>query len=404
MGEGKNIRIHDDVSCVLCGAAGMGIQTIENILPLVLKLSGYNVFANKEYMSRVRGGSNSTEIRISSRRVSSYVDRMDIFVPLDKEAIPHLHKRISDETVIIGDREKLSTDYDVIDVPFSNMAKEIGGAIYENIIAVGMLSGIFDLEVDKVEDYIRQHFSKKSDEIVRNNITAFSKGYEIGRGFCKEGRFCVEIEKNPGVADELLLSGAEALGLGAIAGGCSFISAYPMTPSTGVFAFLARHADAFDIIAEQAEDEIAAMNMQLGAWYAGARGMVTTAGGGFALMIEAVSLAGMLESPAVISLGQRPGPATGLPTRTEQGDLELALYSGHGEFPRVIYAPGTLEEAFVLMQKAFNMADRYQIPVFVLSDQFLVDAVYNIPSLDSLGTEIERHVVKTEKNYSASVK
>ena len=148
-------------------------------------------------------------------------------------------------------------------------------------------------------------------------------------------------------------------------GGCDFVSAYPMTPSTGILTFLSKHADKLGIITEQAEDEISAVNMALGAWYAGSRGFVVTAGGGFALMAEALSLSGMIESPLVISLGQRPAPATGLPTRTEQGDLEQALYSGHGEFPRIIFSPGTVEEAFYITQKAFNLADKYQVPVII---------------------------------------
>jgi 2-oxoglutarate ferredoxin oxidoreductase subunit alpha len=147
------------------------------------------------------------------------------------------------------------------------------------------------------------------------------------------------------------------------------------------------------------EDEIAAINMALGAWYAGARAMVSTSGGGFALMTEGVSLAGMLESPIVIHLAQRPGPATGLPTRTEQGDFELALYAGHGEFPRIILAPGRIEDAFYLTQNAFNLADKYQVPVFVLTDQYFMDSYYNLPSFDPSRTKIERHVVKTTKEY-----
>jgi 2-oxoglutarate ferredoxin oxidoreductase subunit alpha len=201
------------------------------------------------------------------------------------------------------------------------------------------------------------------------------------------------------VKDQILLNGAEAVGLGAIAGGCNLVAAYPMSPSTGVLVFLAKHANEFGLIAEQAEDEIAAINMAVGAWYAGARAMASTSGGGFALMTEGLSLAGMLESPLVIHLAQRPGPATGLPTRTEQGDLELALYAGHGEFPRIILAPGRIEDAFYLTQKAFNLADKYQVPVFVLTDQYLMDSYYNIPSLDLSRTKIEKHVVKTTEDY-----
>ncbi|GBE00539.1 2-oxoglutarate oxidoreductase subunit KorA [bacterium BMS3Abin07] len=399
MNKGSTVKISGDVSIVLCGAAGQGIQTIEQILPRVLKRAGYNVFATKEYMSRVRGGSNSTQIRVSSRRVSAYLDRIDILIPLDNAAIPHLKKRISPDTVIIGDSEKLSSDLEFIDVPFSGLAKKIGGTIYENIVAVGMLSGMFRLDIEMVSDFIMKFFSKKKEDIVRNNITAFKKGYETGTDFCRSGKFCIDIGTDKEAAEEILISGSEAVGLGAIAGGCNFISAYPMTPSTGVFTFLAQHSDNFDIIVEQAEDEIAAMNMQLGAWYAGARAMVTTSGGGLALMVEGISLAGMIESPAVIYLAQRPGPATGLPTRTEQGDLEMALYSGHGEFPRVIYTPGTLEDAFYLTQKAFNVADKYQIPVFVLSDQNLADLIYNLPLPDMSAVNVERYIIKTGSDY-----
>lgn len=200
------------------------------------------------------------------------------------------------------------------------------------------------------------------------------------------------------IQEEILLNGAEAVSLGAISGGCNFISAYPMSPSTGVLIFLSQHAEEFNIIAEQAEDEISAINLALGAWYAGARGMVTTSGGGFALMEEGVSLAGMLELPMVIHLAQRPGPATGLPTRTEQGDLELALYSGHGEFPRIIYAPGGIQDLFYLTQRAFNLADKFQIPVFVLTDQYLMDSYYNTMEFKLTEMDIERYTRKTKKN------
>jgi 2-oxoglutarate ferredoxin oxidoreductase subunit alpha len=201
------------------------------------------------------------------------------------------------------------------------------------------------------------------------------------------------------VAGQILINGAEAVGLGAIAGGCDFVSSYPMSPSTGVLVFLAQHGREFDLIAEQAEDEIAAVNMALGAWYAGARAMVTTSGGGFALMTEGVSLAGMIESPLVVHLAQRPGPATGLPTRTEQGDLDLALYAGHGEFPRIIFAPGSICEAVELTRKAFHLADRFQIPVFVLTDQYLMDSHYNLDAPDLSEVDIARHVIETESGY-----
>jgi len=394
----------DEVSVVLCGEAGQGIQTVEQILARYLKLSGFHVFATKEYMSRVRGGSNSTEIRISSKRVSAYLDRIDILIPFHPGALKHVEKRITPETIVLGDKEIISKDSplevkEFIDIPFSKIASDIGGRIYVNIIAAGVVLGTVGVEQHLLTNFIREVFSKKSDDVIKRNIEAIKKGYEVGTQILNSGKIEFTIRSSPGIKDENLLNGSEAVGLGALAGGCKFLSSYPMSPSTGVMVFLSQQMDDFDIVVEQAEDEISAINMAIGASYGGARSMVTTSGGGFALMIEGVSLAGMLEIPVVIHLGQRPGPATGLPTRTEQADLELALYSGHGEFPRIILAPGNLKDAFFLTQKAFNLADKYQIPVFVLTDQYLLDSLMNLPLLDISDTRDENHVVKTYKGY-----
>jgi 2-oxoglutarate ferredoxin oxidoreductase subunit alpha len=397
-------KFKDDISIVLCGEAGQGIQTVERILTHVLKRSGFNVFATKEYMSRIRGGSNSTEIRASSKKVSAVLQKMNILIPLSKGAIEHVKRRISPETIIIGEKENIPNDlpvekYQVIEVPFSKMASDIGGRVYSNIIGTGVISGLLKVEREILQGYIKQHFSKKSEEIIMRNIEAVKKGYEIVGDLLNKEKIEVDIQKSPQTKEEILINGAEAVGLGALAGGCNFISSYPMSPSTGVLVFFSQQMSDFGVIAEQAEDEISAINMAIGAWYAGGRAMVTTSGGGFSLMTEGLSLAGMLETPVVIHLAQRPGPATGLPTRTEQADLELALYAGHGEFPRIIFAPGKLEDGFYLTQRAFNLADQYQIPVFILTDQYFIDSYYNIPVLDVAKTKIESHVIKTDKNY-----
>lgn len=389
----------DDISIVLCGAAGQGIQTIEHILTQVLKLSGYNVFATKEYMSRIRGGSNSTEIRVSLKRVAAYLDRIDLLVPLDNNAIPHLESRISSSTVILGEQAKLATKLEITDIPLSVIAAEIGGQIYANMVAIGVIAGLFRCEKALLDRYLAAYFAKKGESIVEKNRQAVRKGYKIGADLLDKGKITIDIESDDKVGEEMLITGAEAVSLGAIAGGCTFIAAYPMSPSTGVLTFLAQHAKEFGIIAEQAEDEISAINMVLGAWYAGARGLASTSGGGFALMEEGLSLAGMIESPAVIHLAQRPGPATGLPTRTEQGDLELVLYAGHGEFPRAILTPGSIEDAFHLTRHAFNLAAHYQVPVFVLTDQYLIDSLANIPPFDVSDLRAERHIVETSTGY-----
>lgn len=395
-----------DVSIVLCGQAGMGIQTVEGILTRMLKGAGYNVFATKEYMSRVRGGNNSTQIRVSSGPVCAFVNRTDLLIPLNKGAIEHLREqdRVSKDTIVLAEAEIVGKEvtkgpFRFYEAPFNKIATGLGNRIYSNVVAVGMLAGLLGMKQEEIRDYVRQYFSPKAADVVEKNGQAAEAGFKLAEDVARQAGINFNITVDEAVKDQILLSGGDALSLGAIAGGCNFISAYPMTPSTPVLIFLARNGRDFGIIAEQAEDEIAAINMAIGAWYAGARAMVSTSGGGFALMVEGLSLAGMLESPVVINLGQRPAPATGLPTRTEQADLEFALYSGHGEFPRIIFAPGTLQQAFYLTARAFNLADKFQMPVFILSDQYIVDSYYNIPGYDLSKVKVEKYFVKTGADY-----
>jgi len=391
------------ISIVLCGQAGQGIQTVERLLTRILKKAGYNVFATKEYMSRVRGGMNSTEIRVSERPVNAFINRIDILVSLNKGGVKHLQERISSETIILGEKEifadEVQEEIRFIDVPFTKIAFDVGNKIYSNTVAVGALTGLLGLKPKTTLNSVRQFFSEKSDDIINKNLEAAEKGYEATVKTAKTSNIKLNVGDNSAVNSQILINGAEAIGLGAIAGGCNFVSSYPMSPSTGVLVFLAQNSRNFRVITEQAEDEIAAINMAIGAWYAGARAMVTTSGGGFALMTEGLSLAGMLETPIVIHLAQRPGPATGLPTRTEQADLELAVYAGHGEFPRIIFAPGTLEDGFYLTQKAFNLADKFHVPVFVLTDQYYIDTYYCTESFDLKNCNIEKHFVETSKGY-----
>jgi 2-oxoglutarate ferredoxin oxidoreductase subunit alpha len=396
------LRLNEDVSIVLCGEAGQGIQTVEHILTRTLKLSGYHVFSTEEYMSRIRGGSNSTLVRVSSNRVSAPEDRIDLLIPFSPGSISHVQKRISPNTVLLGDKKIYGNEYQserAIDVPLSEIASEVGGPIYSNTVAVALLAGLLKVDKDVLNQYLRHHFAGKDETIVHKNIEAARRGYELSDEILRNGTLQIDPVKHNEVKEEILIDGVEALAMGAIAAGCNFLSFYPMSPSTAVAVFLAEHSKDFGIIVEQAEDEISAMNMVIGAWYAGARGLASTSGGGFALMVEGLSLAGMIESPLVIHIGQRPGPATGLPTRTEQGDLLFALHSAHGEFPRIILAPGTIEDCFYLAQKAFDLADRYQVPVFILTDQYLLESHYNIPSLDSARIPLQKHFIETKQGY-----
>ena len=389
-----------DVSIVICGEAGQGIQTVESILIQAFKFGGYHVCSSKEYMSRVRGGENSTEIRVSSKRVFAYVNRIDILIAISKGAIDHLKERISKNTIIIGDEETLKyvENEDVLKIPFLKIARDIGGPIYANVIAAGVLSRILNIDKEIFNECLTIMFGRKGEKILNGDIKAGDEGYKIGENILKSDIIKIEIDKNSKIKNELLLEGSEVVGMGCIAGGCRFMASYPMTPSSALQVFIAKYSEDFNMIFEQSEDEISAINMGLGAFYAGARAMVATSGSGFALMEEGVGLARINETPIVIYLGQRPGPAVGLPTRTSQEDLDLALY-GHGETPKIIFAPGKLEDAFYLSQRAFNIADKYQIPVFILSDQYFADIYCNIPSINLENIKIENHFIKTKENY-----
>lgn len=386
---------------MLGGAAGQGIQTVEAMLVAVLKSEGYHVFASKEYMSRIRGGSNSTEIRITGKARRAFVRRIDLLLALDAGVVPHLEERITQHTVVLGEREKIGqTVAHTVSVPFARFATEIGHPIYASTIAVGVVLGMLQADEAPFHAYLRRRFARKGEDVVAKNIEAAKKGYAHGVHVCFVEGIEIHIPRPPKNRTEpLLMEGVSALGLGVLAAGCNFVSSYPMSPGTGLLTFLAEHGKDFGVVVDQAEDEIAAINIGLGAWYGGARAIVTTSGGGFSLMSEGVSLSGMIETPIVIHIGQRPGPATGLPTRTEQADLNLALFAGHGEFPRAIFAPGSLAEAFVLAQHAFQIADRYQIPVFILTDQFFLEATALVARSELKVRAVEQHIVAASPDY-----
>lgn len=380
---------------VLAGEAGQGIQSIESILSLLVKRSGIHFYSTSEFMSRVRGGTNSTEIRVSSKRVTAFRDRIDILIPLHAQAVEHVAYRLTNDTVIIGDKAAVGHE-GMIDVPFSNIAKEVGNALYANTVAAGFICGLLRIDAEEGARFMRDYFASKTEEVRDNNRKAFLMGYEAAKDI---PGISITIEKTGEPKNELMISGSDAVAFGALAGGCDYVCGYPMSPATGVLQKMADFSRRHGIIVEQVEDEVGVVNMALGAWYAGARAFVSTSGGGFALMTEGISLAGIIESPLVLHLAQRPGPATGLPTRTEQGDLDLVLYGGHGDFPRLIFAPGTITEAFELTRRAFELADRYQVPAFILTDQYFVDTRYNVPAFALPDHASERHIVKTDADY-----
>lgn len=372
-----------DYSIKIGGEAGQGIQTIGDTLARVFSRSGYHVFTHQDYESRIRGGHNFFQIRFSDKSVTASRDKIDILIALDKESILFHEKELSDYGIAVYDSSALREKHEkphFLDVPFLNLAIEHGGnKIMANTVATGAVLGMLGMELNILISIIKDTFKKKGEEVINANINSAMAGHDYAVKNCIKCSFSAGAN---GRAPLLLISGIEGIGLGAIASGCKFYSAYPMTPSTGIMNYLAEKEKEYGIIVEQAEDEIAAINMALGASFAGVRAMTGTAGGGFALMVEGLSLAGMTETPIVIALGQRPAPATGFPTRTEQADLQFALYTAHGEFPRVIFAPGTPEQAFYLTNKAFDLAEKYQIPAIILFDQYLADSQWTFDVFD----------------------
>jgi len=388
-----------DISIVLSGEAGQGIKTIEKLVVKALRDSGYNFFSTSEVMSRVRGGNNTTEVRISNKKVSAFVDKIDYLIIMSKNAIYRLEDRIKEETLIIGEsdfiEDKFKKKYKVKSIPINEIAKKAGSKIVTNVVIFGIILGILSIDKNKEKERIKMIFSEKGEKIIKMNLKALESGYSEGENFEVD----IDIPADKKVKDCVLLNGTEAIGFGALAGGCNFISSYPMSPSTGVITFMADNSEEFGVVVEQAEDEISAMNMNLGAWYAGARAMVTTSGGGLALMQEGISLAAMTEVPAVIHLAQRPGPATGLPTRTEQGDLNFAIYSGHGEFPKLMFAPGNLKDGIELTQKAFNLADKYRITVIIMTDQYFLDSYSLLEKINFSKFKNDINFKKRDKNH-----
>lgn len=375
-----------DYTIKIGGEAGQGIQTIGDTLSKVFSRYGYHVFTHQDYMSRVRGGHNFYQIRVSDAEISASRAPVDILVALDRDSIALHSGEMSSIGLVVYDSASLKEKHDspqFFDVPLLDLAMKSGGdKIMVNTVATGTVLGMLGLATDVFLDILKDTLSKKGESVFSANVKAAHAGYEFA------GRECLRCEfAASAVGPKKMLIGInEAVGLGALASGCKFYSAYPMTPSTGIMLYIASKAKEYDVIVEQAEDEISSINMALGASFAGVRAMTGSSGGGFALMVEGLSLAGMTETPIVIALAQRPGPATGLPTRTEQGDLLFALHSGHGEFPRVIFAPGTPEQALFLTNKAFDLSQKYQIPVIILTDQYLSDSqwTYNTVNLDRL--------------------
>lgn len=377
------------------GEAGQGLVSIGNILLRAITQEGWYLFAHQDYESRIRGGHNFFQIRLSDQPVATWEEKIDLLVALDKTTIDFADQELSSNGVVIYDPDVLGDEAQslqdkpgYIGVAFRRIAEELGQLrIMANAVAAGAIWARLSDDLDVLNDTLKYMFSNRGEEVVEGNKQVAKAGFDKAREFLGER----EKPKKPKELDSrILLKGNDALPLGALASGLKFMSAYPMTPATGVTEFIAHHGQEAGVVMEQAEDEISAINMSIGASYTGVRSMTSTSGGGFALMTEALSLAGSAEIPIVVINAQRPGPSTGLPTRTEQGDLSFAVAMSFGDFPRAVLSPGDVEEAFYLMGDAFNLADEYQMPVVVLSDQHLADSYTSVPPFAADKIEIRR--------------
>ncbi|SHJ87177.1 2-oxoglutarate ferredoxin oxidoreductase subunit alpha [Anaerocolumna jejuensis DSM 15929] len=370
------------------GAAGQGIDTTVAILEKLLKHSGYYIYTTRDFMSRVRGGHNFSLLRFGSEKITSHSDKIDGIIALNDETI-HLHKhQLTEKGFILCDSSLAYSEPGVIKLDMEKKAKELGNIRVSGSIAIGAVLRLFGEPFTYVEEVMAKVIRK---ELLEINLKAIQLGYESVEPVFEhlDGPF----------KDYMLISGSKALGLGAIAGGLKFYAAYPMSPSTAVMEYLARVSTEAGVVVEQAEDEIAAINMALGASYAGARAMTGTSGGGFCLKVEALGFSGIAEIPLVAVDVQRPGPATGLPTRTEQSDLKFVISAAQGEFPRMVIALRNHEDAFYQTARALNLAEKYQIPVILLSDQYLGDTTACVKPYDTTGITLVKPAEEAEGEY-----
>ncbi|MDI9216494.1 2-oxoacid:acceptor oxidoreductase subunit alpha [Clostridium tertium] len=374
-----------EYNILIGGSAGQGLDTLSDFLEKSIKKFGFYVFSNKDYMSRVRGGHNFIQIRFGENKIYSHKNELDLILALDENTISYHKDRLKDDGIIISDKSIKNEYKKIIKLPLIETAKGLSLSKAFTSVAAGVILKYFSIGLENIDKY----FSNKLPEDIRNkNIEAVRLGYDlIDSKYKMQGN---------DLSNYILINGNNAIALGAIAGGLDFYSAYPMTPATSIMTYLSKKQVETGIVVDQAEDEIAAINFAIGASYAGARAMTGSSGGGVSLMVEAFGLSGITETPIVIIDSQRPGPATGLPTRTEQSDLSFLLTASQGEFPRILISVRNAEDAFYKTVKALNLADKYQTVVILLTDQYLADANITIPKYDLDNIKIERYISNGE--------
>ncbi|MDH5596789.1 MAG: 2-oxoacid:acceptor oxidoreductase subunit alpha [Candidatus Peregrinibacteria bacterium] len=422
----------NELNFMIGGKSGEGIEVPGNMFAQICMHAGLYLHVTQEFYSVIKGYNNINQIRASEKPVRSHSNHYDLVLAIDDETVPRYLDDIvpgggliydpalvTDEAVKqsqvqsggapIYDKEELKKKLEAADikrfpVPLAALAKEKAGfALAKNIVGIGATMGLLDYEIQPLLDLIVKTFARKGDEIVNKNIDAAQAGYNYVREhFAREFNYQLRPVKDS--AKKFFVNGNEAIVFGAIKAGCKFVSEYPMTPSSSVLHAMAKHSHQYDISVNHVEDELAAINMAVGAGYAGVRSLAGTSGGGFALMTEAIGMAGMIEAPVVIVEAQRPGPSTGLPTRSGQGDLRTAMHASQGEFPRIVMSPGTHEESFYMSFEAFNLAERYQCPVILLTEKYLAEGHATVPFLNTDHLVVDRGKLLKEEEITEEFK
>jgi 2-oxoglutarate ferredoxin oxidoreductase subunit alpha len=383
------------------GQQGEGIESTGEIFAIALNRLGYYLYGYRHFSSRIKGGHTNNKIRVSTTEVRSISDDLDILVAFDQETIDVNYKELHSKGVILADakfnpKKPEDTEATLYAVPFTEIATELGTSLMKNMVAIGATSAVLDLDIQVFEVVVREIFGKKGDQVVAKNMDAIKAGFDRMKENLAVGIETMQLEKADG-KKRMFMIGNDAIALGAIAGGCRFMAAYPITPASEIMEYLIKKLPALGGTVIQTEDEIAACTMAIGANYGGVRTITASAGPGLSLKMEAIGLSGITETPLVIVDTQRGGPSTGLPTKQEQSDLMAMIYGTHGEIPKIVMAPSTVEEAFYDTAEAFNLAEEYQCPVIILSDLQLSLGKQTVEPLKYDKVEIRRgKLVKNE--------
>jgi 2-oxoglutarate/2-oxoacid ferredoxin oxidoreductase subunit alpha len=375
------------------GQQGEGIESTGEIFAIALNRLGYYLYGYRHFSSRIKGGHTNNKIRVSTSQVRSISDDLDILVAFDQETIDVNYNELHSKGVIMADskfnpKKPDDTEASMYAVPFTELATELGTSLMKNMVAIGATSAVLDLDIQVFEEVVHEIFGKKGEQVVAKNMEAIRAGYD----YMKEKLGDIQpmqLEKADG-KKRMFMIGNDAIALGALAGGCRFMSAYPITPASDIMEYLIKKLPQVGGAVIQTEDEIAACTMAIGANFGGVRALTASSGPGLALKMEAIGLSGMTEIPLVIVDTQRGGPSTGLPTKQEQSDLMAMIYGTHGEIPKIVLAPSTVQECFYDTAEAFNLAEEYQCPVIVLSDLQLSLGKQTVEPLELDKVEIRR--------------